>query len=101
MRNPMQKNYFRARFRMALCGLLFLLSLGALASGCSFIFDFQECETTQECTAFDDAEAKEFFVCSNANKCVLEVERECRQDADCPEAAGLICAVESGKCVAE
>src|SRR5690554_686077 len=101
MRNPMQKKYFSARFRTALAGLLLLLSLAGLASGCSFIFDFQECDTTEECVAFDDAQAKEFFVCSNANKCVLEVERECREDADCTEASGTICAVDTGKCVTE
>lgn len=101
MRNPMQKLDFRARSRTALWGLFSLLLLGALAGGCSFIFDFQECETTQDCAGFDDAQAGEFFVCSNANKCVLEVERECREDADCPQASGLICAVEAGKCVAE
>ncbi|AWV89027.1 hypothetical protein DFR33_109178 [Bradymonas sediminis] len=100
MGNPMQLRTSYARSLRALCASLLLLVAVGLAGGCSFIFDFEECRTSDDCVAFDDAENKQFFVCSNAKKCVLEVARECRQDADCTDAAAPICAA-AGKCVAE
>lgn len=51
--------------------------------GCSFILDFAECEVDQDCQTFDDPGAGELFVCSSEEKCVLDPQRECREDAHC------------------
>lgn len=60
-------------------------ALLASASGCSFIFDFTECDAPADCRQFDDADQGEFYTCSADNKCVLEPQRECRADADCAD----------------
>jgi hypothetical protein len=71
-------------------------ALVAGAAGCSFIFDFTECEADADCQQFDSPEAGEFYVCSADDKCVLEPERECRTDAHCAD--GQTCDVASGVC---
>lgn len=87
---------------LALCCSIFFLSLASVAGGCSFIFDFEECASTQDCVEFDNPEEGDFFVCSNSNKCVLEIERECRTSEDCAGAdGGPVCEVDAGLCVAE
>jgi hypothetical protein len=69
-----------------------------LASGCSFIFDFDECESHADCVQFDKPLQGEFYACSNANKCVLDVERRCRVDSHCAQ-SGQVCEQETGRCV--
>ncbi len=83
----------KAGYIMAL-GLLVALLMGA--AGCSFIFDFTECKTNADCQQFDNPAQGEFFMCSQDDKCVLEPERECRADTDCP--SGQSCNADSGKC---
>ncbi len=70
------------------------LALGA--SGCSFLFDFTECEADGDCQQFDHPAEGEFFVCSADNKCVIEPERQCRTDAHCPD--GQTCQQDPGTC---
>lgn len=64
------------------------------APGCSFILDFAECEVDQDCRVFEDPGAGEFFVCSSDEKCVLEPQRECREDAHCSGEASC----DDGRC---
>lgn len=66
------------------------------STGCSFIFDFTECEANADCEQFDSPDEGEFFVCSPDEKCVLEPERECRVDAHCGD--GESCDEASGTC---
>lgn len=98
----MHNRQSKSDYFTAICGYLVVFLVATLAGGCSFIFDFNECESTADCVTFDEPDDGAFFVCSNAKKCVLEVERECREDAHCSSStAGPICQAESGKCVAE
>lgn len=71
-------------------------ALVAGSAGCSYIFDFTECEANADCEQFDSPDEGEFFVCSPDEKCVLEPERECRVDAHCGEAES--CDEASGTC---
>lgn len=73
--------------RLTFCAAL-ITALLCVAPGCSYIFDFAECESNEECERFDAPEDGEFFVCSE-EKCVLEPQRECREDTHC--AAGQTC----------
>jgi hypothetical protein len=66
-------------------GALLVGAVFAGASGCSFIFDFTECEANADCESFDDPGAGEFFMCSPQEKCVVEPERQCRIDSHCDD----------------
>ena len=72
--------------------------VGALGlASCSFIFDFTECSVDEDCRSFDNPQEAEFFVCSADNKCVLEPERRCREDAHCD--GSQVCQQAEGTCV--
>jgi hypothetical protein len=77
-----------------IAALVLMVALLVSASGCSFILDFAECEVDRDCQTFDDPGAGEFFVCSSDEKCVLEPQRECREDAHCSGEASC----EDGQC---
>lgn len=76
--------------------MIFLGLLLVATPGCSFIFDFTECEANEDCRQFDEPDQEEFFVCSTDNKCVLEPERQCRVDDHCAE--GQTCNASEGTC---
>lgn len=83
--------------RLAVC----LFTLALLAAGCSFVMDFEECTSQAECAGFDSPQDRIYYACSPSNKCVVDDDRECRQDKHCEAFGAGSCDEEAGKCVAD
>ena len=78
-----------------------LFMLAVFVPGCSFVLDFDECVTSADCSGFDQPAEGRFYTCSSSNKCVIDAERECRQDKHCGPSGDGRCDEEAGQCLAK